>query len=202
MMLRYLFPLLILAAGCTDGTTGPDVHQPGSPNDLVTGIRVTAPTGPQQVMVWGSPTTPNIESTGSGGGGGGVVHEPLTEFRFTNPYPNPANGAVSFSFSVQKSQHVRVWVERVATTLVRGAPIGGSLVPGSSRALFAVLADRALEAGEHGFEWSPVIAGGTVIPGFYRIFVLTEKDLGWRDVLVYADVASLPDGLREIVQGW
>jgi hypothetical protein len=204
MRTLLLLPLLLLVACASDPSAPLPPAGTGAP---FSGIRVTSPDGPRQIMEWGTPLTPNIEDVPGGGGGPGIPVQHSTDFTVTNPFPNPASSTVTFSFPLGLQSEVRIWVEQIEPAGTFGGHssnrIGSVVSTPRTRFVKSILDDATiLEPGQHSVEFALADSNAAMPPGFYRIFIATPGGSAWRDIIVYRSLADLPGSLRDVVSGW
>jgi hypothetical protein len=178
------------------------LHAPGLSTPVVTGLRVTGPSGPTEIAVWGVLSDPvAIIPFNSGGGHGGGLP---TYLNFSTPYPNPHDGNASMKFSLPRDSRVSLWIVRarwIGTPNPDLTSFGGGTVPapnnGAIRTLFHNI---MLPAGYHVMTWDGRDDHGELAEGgFYRIYFQANEFTSWRDMLLYRSLEDIPNDLRSIL---
>jgi hypothetical protein len=178
------------------------LHAPGLSTPVVTGLRVTGPSGPQEIAIWGvlsDPVTIRPFYTGGGHGGGLPAY-----FDFATPYPNPHDGFATMKFALPKESLLNLWIVRarwIGTTNPDLLSIGGGTVPAPNNgAVRTLLRSIRQFAGYHLVTWDGRDDNGEPVrAGFYRVYFQTNEFTSWRDMLLYRSWEDLPSDLRSIL---
>lgn len=193
------FAVACLCCACSS-SDNPIEAQGGTFSPVFTGLRVTASAGPKQIAVWGNPLSPDA-SPPSRPSTPGVIGDDPTGFGLYNPYPNPSSGTMNFSWRIERSDPVHIWISPVR--LQGSAPdaemIGGATLNASNLVVVRELANNQLLAGEYTLVWDGTDNSGKPVPaGFYRIYLMAGGKLSWHDFMIFRSRGDMPASLANL----
>jgi hypothetical protein len=192
LLMKLALPLFLCSALAFSCTSDNPIETDGAMMPVVTGLRVTWGFGPKQELQWGNPLYPNVD--GIDIGKPTPIPSPVTEFLFYNPYPNPAKRAMSVRIDVPEHTNLRCWL---TSAYLQGedasTQYGSSIVYQLPQGKEYLVKEEELNAGRYEF-W--IDRAELKLPaGLYRVYVLFDNRLQWRDVWFYDILGQLPEPL-------
>ena len=200
-----LFSLLLIATGCGSSKSSDSLVAPTLTTPVVTGLWITASSGPNAVAKWGNPE----DASASGGGfefdasrgslnGTDSVQQIPRSTAFYNPFPNPAPGAIAILFSLSRNSAVDLWIVKAQWAGDNPSSIAtaaGATTIAPQRSTVAVLLhNEIMTAGLHQYIWSDSLAHG-----FYRVYFRADGATAFHDILIARQASDIPVSLREFL---
>ena len=169
---------------CDNSVSVDPVYYEISNPPIITGIVRTGEDSPTPLGTIGSP---NEKTTLSYSGNSNSMLP--NKFIMSSPFPNPTDYSTTIMFSLPIKSKISIWV-------VRGKAVGEDFIDHSiySNGYFKVpseqfsmkLDEGIKEAGRYAFIWQAKDQAGNQLPdGFYRIYLIINDNMLWRDVWLY-----------------
>lgn len=120
------------------------------------------------------------------------------------PYPNPANGSIAFQFQIPRSVEVSIWIgpATLGTNTDEDITKFGDhiFLSENGTIIQELISQKVLNAGYYKYAWNTNdYAGNSAPSGFYRIYILLDKYLVYRDVFIANDYSDLPESMKAIL---
>ncbi len=204
-LISVLIILPFISIGCDSSQSGDSLVAPTLTTPVVTGLWITASTGPGAIAEWGSPE----DASTSGGGfpfdaskgslaGTDSVQQIPTVTAFFNPFPNPAPGAIVIPFSLSRNSSVDLWIVKAEWAGDNPSSIataaGATTIAPQRSTVEVLLHNQIIPAGVHNYIWSDSLAHG-----FYRVYFRAGGATAFHDILIARQPSDIPASLREFL---